>query len=262
MKVWWRCRVVPFHVWEASPAHHTDPDNPRGCPYSPKPCGCVQAHPEYNLATERPYLKDEWHLDNEKGPEEYLPQSNYRAKWLCLSCNEAWETPIQVRYLGSDCPNCSIAQRSKTEIWLAFELAAFLPGIDPTLNAKVATRNVDILSEPLKLVIEYDGHRYHANPEKDTLRGEELVAAGYRVLTLRESPLSRVGEYSLVVNGQAAFKYPHRLAAEVLEYLEKRMSIPVADLAQYRADDLPRARKKADAFIAGKKQRYANKNCP
>jgi hypothetical protein len=111
----------------------------------------------------------------------------------------------------------------------------------------------------LKLVIEYDGHRYHTDPGKDLLRGDLLVAAGYRVLTLRESPLSRMGVFSMVVNGQEAFKYPHRLAARVLQYLERRMAISVDGVAAYAASKTAVARVEADAFIAEKKQRYGGK---
>jgi transcriptional regulator with XRE-family HTH domain len=258
-KYWWRGSCG--HLWDASVAHRTDPENPRGCPY----CAHRRAHPDYNLATERPYLASEWDsAKNDGPPSNYLPQSNYPAWWLCVSCGRSWQAPIQERYLGGDCRYCTIAHRSYTEIRLAFELAAFVPEIDPALSARVNVeggyRKVDIhLPGALNIVIEYDGHRYHTDPEKDFRRGELLEGAGCRVLTLREKPLLPLGKHSLVVDGKMAYAKPHRLAARVLRYLNEHFDVPVEGLAEYLAGDRPVARMEADQFIAEKKQYYESR---
>ena len=152
----------------------------------------------------------------------------------------------------------------QVEIWTAFELASFLSSLKPKETVSIQTHerviSVDlVLHEERKIALEYDGCRYHGNLEKDLVRGESLAAKGWTLITLREEPLALVGEHSIPLNGQYAYRYPHRIAAQVLQYLHAKLGFEIEGLDGYLEANAPRARKEADAFISKKKQRYKKK---
>jgi very-short-patch-repair endonuclease/predicted transcriptional regulator of viral defense system len=64
----------------------------------------------------------------------------------------------------------------------------------PTVNHRIAGRERDVAWPGLRLVVEVDGHAYHASRgarEDDHDRDAELVAAGWRVLRFTDRQLAR-----------------------------------------------------------------------
>lgn len=260
-KYWWRCPRNNEHLYDASPAHRTqNSGNGTGCPY----CSHNKPHPTYNLSTERPSLVAEWDWEKNKPkkPEDYLPQSTEIIWWFCDTCNSSYKKRIGQRYHGVGCGNCSIAQRSTVEIKLAFELQTIFTDINPEINEQVRVNDnkiikTDILIESERLVIEYDGHRYHDNPDKDMQRIIHLENKGYKVLSIRENPLNPIGEYFIIVDGQKAFRDIVYLTKEVLKYLKDEMNISNTKLLQYLDCSKPKNIQAANSFIQNKKQRYS-----
>jgi hypothetical protein len=86
------------------------------------------------------------------------------------------------------------AGRSAPEVILHAELTRFLP-LDSVAHpiripGRSRPKQVDMRSTELRLIIEYDGARYHADElEKDRRETELLRNAGWRVIRVRESPL-------------------------------------------------------------------------
>jgi len=55
-----------------------------------------------------PSLVVEWHPENEKKPEDFLPGSNKKVKWICRICTHEWSTAIAMRAKqNTGCPACS-----------------------------------------------------------------------------------------------------------------------------------------------------------
>ena len=254
-KVWW---IGPCgHRWNARVAARTDLKDPRGCPV----CAGRAVSEDRNFKVAHPECLDEWHFGkNERGPETFTPASNRKVWWRCLNpeCKNEWQTAIAVRVAGSGCPMCTVARRSMVEIRIVYELAAFFPTIDPTVTPRIelAGGQVEpdaVLSWSEKVVFEYDGCRFH-EAAKDMERTARLTSEGWRVIALREEPLTPLTPESFTWNGQRAFAKPHRVAQEVLRRARDLCGLvlpPEADA--YLAADAPVARVEADAFIRTKR---------
>lgn len=101
---WWRCEKVPEHSWRATLNSRTSQKG--GCPY----CGHRLASPEYNLATEFPFVAEEWLYEKNDGPPTgYLPHSEKEAYWRCRYHPDIeWKSKICSRTSSriSNCPAC------------------------------------------------------------------------------------------------------------------------------------------------------------
>ena len=103
--VWWRCGVCG-HEWEASPNNRS---KGIGCPCC---SGRVPKIGENDLKSSNPDLAKEWDSSkNEKGPEQYKPNSGKKAWWICGNCGNNWEAEIRSRNKGAGCPECARLKR-------------------------------------------------------------------------------------------------------------------------------------------------------
>jgi len=113
-RVKWICRAsrCGCHVWEAKICNRTNKTRRSGCPF----CGRQRICPHNNLAAKFPDLVEEWHPDNPKRPEEYLPGSSRKVWWKCKDDPygyHVWEAKIYTRSIGrSPCPFCTGRQIS------------------------------------------------------------------------------------------------------------------------------------------------------
>jgi rubrerythrin len=106
-KAWWRCDICGYE-WESSPNNR---NKNVGCPCC---SGRVPKIGENDLKTVNPDLAKEWDYSrNEKGPEEYKPNSGKKAWWICGSCGHSWEAEIRSRNRGHGCPECARIKRKK-----------------------------------------------------------------------------------------------------------------------------------------------------
>lgn len=107
-KVWWKCEVCEYE-WESSPNNLS---KGVGCPCC---SGRVPKIGVNDLKTVNPELAAQWdYSKNEKGPEQFLPNSGKKAWWICEECGNSWETVIRTRNKGSGCPKCSKREKQKT----------------------------------------------------------------------------------------------------------------------------------------------------
>ena len=76
-----------------------------GCPV----CAGKQLKEGYNdLKTKHPELAVQWSVLNEKGPECYLPGSDFKAIWHCSVCGNDWKAAISSRTSQrTGCPVCA-----------------------------------------------------------------------------------------------------------------------------------------------------------
>ncbi len=103
--VWWKCDVCE-HEWEASPNNRS---KGVGCPCC---SGRVPKIGVNDLKSVNPELVEEWDsTKNEKGPEQFLPNSSKPAWWICKRCGHSWRAVICNRNKGHGCPKCSKKKR-------------------------------------------------------------------------------------------------------------------------------------------------------
>lgn len=98
-RVWWQCPQCQGE-WHQLVNRQC---KQRVCPY----CAGFRAGVPRNLAVTHPELASQWHVDNPRRPEEFLPGSTYRALWQCPVCRQIWDERIGKRTEGSGCPYCS-----------------------------------------------------------------------------------------------------------------------------------------------------------
>ena len=238
-KVWWLCDNG--HEWEAVISSRTLAGN--GCPY----CGGKLPTDENRLSIRYPEIAAQWHPDKngDLTAADVQYASNKKAWWLCER-GHAWDAVIASRTLaGNGCRFCNMPHRSKVEIHLACELAAFFPDIAPAQTHKIETPegkvlDVDILIPSISMAIEYDGTRWHKDKfEQDTNKTTALKAVGWNVLRIREEPLPLIQPTDLqrevtFSNDATQLK---RLTNDVLAHLDETFGVHIPGLGEYLASD-------------------------
>ena len=71
-----------------------------------------KASKDYNLKLLFPKLLAEWdHENNLKSPEDFSPNSQFKAWWIC-NLEHNWQATINIRTSGHGCPFCSGSRAS------------------------------------------------------------------------------------------------------------------------------------------------------
>jgi len=161
--VWWRCSENPTHEWYIEVNNRFT--NNTNCPY----CSGRLPTPENNLLVCNPKLASEWNYNkNDKLPEDYCPNSNKFAYWICKECSHEWSSLIYSRNDGAGCPECS--KDSKGEMKSQEILSKYDIPSSPQLKFEDCKDKrrlpFDIASfydkekTRLKILIEYDGYQH------------------------------------------------------------------------------------------------------
>lgn len=147
--VWWLCKNN--HEWKCILKDRARLQHK--CPY----CDKRQVSEEFNLAVKRPELIKEWHPDNTMSPNQVMPSSNMKVKWICKWKHE-WVATIGSRARGHGCPKC-VFRSSRLEVRIFCELKHLFH--DTLWQHKVDKREVDIFIPSFSLGIEVDGWYWH-----------------------------------------------------------------------------------------------------
>lgn len=213
---WWLCTDCA-HTWRARVSSRALSGN--GCPR----CAGQQAQPgdAATLAVAQPELYAELDVDGVKNsgldPTTIHVRSNRRLPWICRTNRDhRWSASPAARMNGCQCLHCPPrGQSSHQERGL---LAAVVDRCGDAIgNAHVGDvqwsdrrgrslpARCDIVVPSLRLVIEYDGLRYHDAPDRrrrDRDKTLALLAAGWRVVRVREATASkRLIDLALVNDG-------------------------------------------------------------
>ncbi len=150
----------------------SDRTNGKGCGY----CAGKRIGYGNDLASNYPHLVKEWHIDNNKLPNEFMPKSNKKAKWICKN-KHIWTAEISSRTdKKNNCPKCHNKGTSQPEI----KLRKLLNG----KIKKIAGFDVDAVVD--NWVIQYDGARFHTNHyQMDVRRTNAIIDKGYKVIRVR-----------------------------------------------------------------------------
>lgn len=250
-KRWWRCGVCGFD-WETDPDHRTR--SKRGCPK----CGRKRISesrsapkPGRSFGDVNPHLVDEWHPERNGTltPFDCAPRSRRKVWWRCRFGHE-WQALIAPRTIGVGCPSCTTVGVSERQIRLAYELQAAGLKVDHT-RAPITVMGrrpvrADIVVPQWRLVIEYDGaHFHHGNEMADRAQSAALAAAGWRVLRVRENPLSSLGGHEIFVRASLSLK---QLTSVVIDAVVA-LGIDVPGAPDYRSDPECWAKAAADSAV-------------
>jgi hypothetical protein len=263
-RVWWRCRAGG-HEWEA-PVYSRA--NGFGC----KACATQRAaivnrapKPGQSLTERDPEIAAQWHptLNGSLSAADVSGKSGMTVWWLCDK-GHAWQAIISNRVKARGCPQCILWGTSVEEIRLRHELLASGVPIDATREVvHAATGKVlrcDMICTTWKVVIEFDGNRFHkqpANMEKDKRKTRLLTELGWTVIRVREG-LPPVGGHDVVVPllsselvrakatleklhglGFTASRYDRYLAAETLWATKEADAEVKRPLGRSLATELP-----------------------
>jgi very-short-patch-repair endonuclease len=215
-----------------------------------------KAKPGRSLAELDPEVATEWHptKNGVVKPSDVNAGSNEKYWWQC-SFNKSHEWPARIANrttprLRLGCPHCNPGYRSQIEINLAHELRLFF---DFDINAqRVRTSriyNADIVIENERLIVEFDGHFWHANRyEQDTKKTQDLQDSGWTVIRVREN-LDKVTDNDVVIE-----RHPHKnaksVANSVLQKIEKVKNIKLENLGVYLENSEPQNARAAKEYYA------------
>lgn len=192
-KVWWQSACCGAE-WEESPLNR-DKYRRMRCPTCQSILG--------SLAWCDPGLALEWASENPISAWHVRPSADtaFVPRWVCANdSSHRWEMPLASRSAGAGCPECREPGKSKVELahFAAVQqvFAKARSGVllrDPAFTTRTVW-SVDILAEhdDGMVVIEYDGAYWHQPEAKhlvDARKTADLLAAGYRVVRLREDGL-------------------------------------------------------------------------
>jgi len=136
-RVRWKC-AKKGHEWET--VVHSRAIYKTNCPY----CSGSLPTEDNNLLVKYPEICKYWDYNNNKlSPNEYLPNSNKKAWWICDKCGNSYDVVIsdKVNNNGGNCGYCKGLKVNHTN-----SLAALRPEIasewHPTKNEKLSPENV------------------------------------------------------------------------------------------------------------------------
>ena len=203
--VWWKCPIADDHQWRSAVKARVGGS---GCPC----CAGYQLSVTNRLDLQFPEIAAEWHptRNGDLTPADVVHGSGQRAWWQCpVASDHEWPVRVVNRTLGSGCPSCTLTPSSAQEMRLAYELSAL---VDFDLEAHKIRfagrlRDVDIVLDALKVVVEFDGKYWHRNKvDKDREKTALMEEAGWQVICVRERPLDSIHVNDVMVDTLAPAK--------------------------------------------------------
>lgn len=199
-KAWWL--GVCGHEWQAVVSSRVAGS---GCPY----CANLRVLVGYNdLETQLPDIAKEWH-PTKNGmwtPRDVVAKANKKVWWKCPVCSNEWQSIIAKRAIGQGCPVCAKGtQTSFPEKAIAYYLR--MMGLDVAENYRaewLGSFELDVYLPELRVAVEYDGHAWHKNVEKDIRKSQLCKQHGVKLVRIREDRCDTIDD------GSTCFYIPHR----------------------------------------------------
>jgi len=192
-KAWWLGKCG--HEWQAVVSSRSAG---AGCPF----CANIRVLPGFNdLETKFPNVAKEWHPINNGAltPRNVVSKANKKVWWRCSVCGNEWPAIIAKRANGQGCPVCAQGIRTSfPEKAFAFYLRE--KGIKVIENYRsnwLDSFELDIFLPDLRVAVEYDGHAWHQNTEKDVRKSNLCTANGVQLIRVRENRCPRLNDSSL-----------------------------------------------------------------
>jgi len=253
-RVWWRCAVCG-HDWATAVAHRTGQGT--GCPG----CAGTVVVPGRSLADRSPELAGEWHPTRNGAlrPTAVAPRTTKRAWWQCAHCGNEWLASVAGRVGGKGCSTCRPPGWSSVAIQIGAELATLVPVGDLERAPREVRREVgwepDLVIPTERIALDVDGRFWHGDGhhktrdsrDRDVRKAQVFHAAGWRLVRIREHPLTPLSANDVVV---ADLRDTKATTITVVEHLRDRCGLVVNRLADYRAASGLAGQDAADTLIA------------
>lgn len=242
-RAWWRGSCG--HEWDAVVRERFV--DQAGCPVC-KNRLVLAGHND--LATHHPSVAAEWAHDLNEGltPSMVTFGTNRLIWWRCAK-QHVWKTSVVHRTLaGSGCPDCYLPHVSRQELRLAFELAEHVALLfdNPVVHGATRRHRVDMFIPANQIVIEFDGAYWHRDKHAvDMAKTQDLEAAGYQVIRVREPGLLPINTLDVVAVGADT----KNAATSVLRRLAEVGAVSQAAVSQYEACEGLLAEGKAAEYI-------------
>ncbi len=235
-RIWWKCSEGPDHEWSTTAKHRIEGGD---CPC----CSHRQLSVTNSLAVLFPEIAAQWHPTKNGlvSPANVLGAPAVKYWWKCpVADDHEWSATANSRCgQGVGCPNCTLTPRSAQEMRLAHELSAL---IDFDLEAHKVRfagrlRDVDIVLDALKVVVEFDGSYWHRKKvDKDREKTALMEEAGWQVIRVRERPLDSIHVNDVMVDTLAPAK---TVADLVLNKIVEVTGTKIPRLDEYLASEGP-----------------------
>lgn len=226
--IWWRSGCCG-HDWQAAPRDRDKYKRLR-CPE----CRSILG----SLAWTDPGLAMEWSPDNPETPWHVRPNATlpYEPAWVCSrNADHQWIASLVSRGGGTECPDCREYGKSRVEMAHHAAAAAVFGNArsGATLKSKAFasrlswTADISFEHNGRHVVVEYDGAYWHGTESKmlvDQRKTADLLAAGYRVVRLREDglpPLPLKHDDLLQLNVHSTVPRPDAVMDRVREWLDQ-----------------------------------------
>lgn len=201
-KVWWKCLKNESHYWKALVSNRTA-SRRDGCAMC---AGLYVVNGVNDLSVLNPILYSEIHPNMNTVDTSILTVSTAKKVWWqCMKNTEHyWNTAVAARSSGSGCPHC-VTYRNESEFRTLFTEETTLEFKDGHVigERELFKRNkiqIDMINHEYSVIIEYDGAWTHGGNKlykttlkhclaRDTDTTNTLLAAGYKVVRIRETPL-------------------------------------------------------------------------
>jgi len=262
---WFKCSVADDHEWSVIMVNRTIHGN--GCPC----CAGYQISVTNRLDLQYPEIAAQWHptKNGDLRPAEMVAGSHKKIWWQCpVADDHEWPAVVNSRTRnGNGCSSCTLTPRSAQEMRLAHELSALINFDLEAHKIRFAgrLRDVDIVLDDLKVVVEFDGAYWHRNKvDKDREKTVLMEEAGWQVIRVRERPLDSIHVNDVMVDTMAPAK---TVADLVLNKIVEVTGTDVPQLNEYLASEGPwreaqalKAIRAYQAERAAKKAARANKS--
>jgi Probable Zinc-ribbon domain len=173
------------------------------------------------FTVEHPDVATEWHphLNGFARPADYTGGSGFMAWWQCSrKPDHVWRTTIANRCKaeGTGCPKCVPPQTSRPELRIRAEMEHIFGEVVGRYQPLGDSRKeVDVYLPGYKVGIEYDGARYHTNPEYDEDKRAEVEKHGIALFRVREHPLPMIGDRDILSGRKFTFQAMSDLVATI-----------------------------------------------
>ncbi len=159
---------------------------------------CPECKKDNSIKSNKSLLKEFDKKLNSFNPDSIsLGDNRTKIWWKCSCCNFPWEASAWSRNKKqSGCPSChSSFQHSKNEIRLFSELSFLFNNVEH--NYTVEGYKYDIYICDLNILIEYDGSKWHSQPEtiKNDLKKNNIAKNNnYSLIRIREKGLKPLSD--------------------------------------------------------------------
>ncbi|AGI11379.1 DUF4379 containing protein [Listeria phage LP-125] len=163
--------------------------------------------------------------------------SDIKVWWKCKE-HGSYQQSVKSKFVGfKSCPKCSSTVSKPNKI-IAYYLKKAFPRI--VLEKNIAGKRFDIYVPSVKLVVEYDGGRWHQNAEKDRQKCEHALNNKLNIIRIREGSCPDLNMDCVIQLQQDSRNRSPQYFLELEEAIKELLSLLGKDVPVNLSEDLPK----------------------